>query len=78
MNFSLVRVNRRSQREFNMTGLIKDVRNLIILIAVQSFNVQNFLSSNANVRILTMKQLKDLITDIYAQKVKYDKKCEEN
>lgn len=30
------------------------------------------------VRNLSLKQLTDLITDIYNQKVKYDKKCEEN
>lgn len=28
-------------------------------------------------RTLTLKQLKDIINDIYAQKVKYDQKCEE-
>ena len=28
--------------------------------------------------MLTLKQLKDTIADIYAQKVKFDKKCEEN
>ena len=29
-------------------------------------------------RSLSLRQLKDIITDIYAQKVKYDQKCEEN
>lgn len=29
-------------------------------------------------RILTLKQLKDTIQDMYAQKVKFDKKCQEN
>ena len=29
-------------------------------------------------RVLTEKQLKDTIVDIYAQKVKFDKKCQEN
>ena len=29
-------------------------------------------------RILTLKQLKDTIQDMYAQKVKFDKKCSEN
>lgn len=29
-------------------------------------------------RTLTLKQLKDLINDIYTQKVKYDQKCEES
>ncbi len=29
-------------------------------------------------RTLTLKQLKDLINDIYNQKVKYDLKCEES
>ena len=28
--------------------------------------------------MLTLKQLKDTITDMYAQKVKFDKKCSEN
>lgn len=29
-------------------------------------------------RTLTLKQLKDTIQDMYAQKVKFDKKCEES
>ena len=29
-------------------------------------------------RVLTEKQLKDTIVDIYAQKVKFDKKCFDN
>ena len=29
-------------------------------------------------RVLTLKQLRDTISDMYAQKVKFDKKCEEN
>jgi hypothetical protein len=29
-------------------------------------------------RSLTLKQLKDTIADMYTQKVKFDKKCEEN
>lgn len=29
-------------------------------------------------RTLTLKQLKDTIADMYAQKVKFDKKCQEN
>jgi len=29
-------------------------------------------------RALTLKQLKDTINDMYAQKIKFDKKCEEN
>lgn len=29
-------------------------------------------------RTLTLKQLKDIIQDIYQQKVKYDQKCEES
>lgn len=28
--------------------------------------------------MLTLKQLRDTITDMYTQKVKFDKKCEEN
>lgn len=35
-------------------------------------------SGQTQMRNLSLKQLKDLITDIYAQKVKYDQKCEEN
>lgn len=27
-------------------------------------------------RALTLKQLKDVIADIYSQKIKFDKKCE--
>ena len=30
------------------------------------------------IRNLSLKQLTDIINDIYAQKVKYDQKCEEN
>lgn len=29
-------------------------------------------------RVLTLKQLKDTIQDMYTQKVKFDKKCEDN
>ncbi len=29
-------------------------------------------------RVLTLKQLKDTIQDMYSQKVRFDKKCEEN
>ena len=29
-------------------------------------------------RVLTLKQLKETIADMYAQKVKFDKKCYEN
>lgn len=29
-------------------------------------------------RVLTLKQLKDTITDMYAQKIKFDKKCEDS
>ena len=29
-------------------------------------------------RNLTIKQLRDTITDIYAQKIKFDKKCEDS
>ena len=30
------------------------------------------------IRVLTEKQLKDTIVDIYAQKIKFDKKCQDN
>ena len=31
-----------------------------------------------NVRVLSLKQLKDVIADMYQSKVKFDKKCEES
>ena len=31
-----------------------------------------------NVRVLSLKQLKDMIADMYQSKVKFDKKCEES
>ena len=44
-------------------------------IATQNMNAPIGRTQN---RILTLKQLKDTIQDMYAQKVKFDKKCSEN
>ena len=33
---------------------------------------------SASAKILPLKQLKDVITDIYLQKVKYDQKCRDS
>jgi hypothetical protein len=35
-------------------------------------------SGQTQMRNLSLKQLKDIVSDIYTQKVKYDQKCEEN
>ena len=32
---------------------------------------------STNVRVLSLKQLKDMIADMYSNKVKFDKKCED-
>ena len=44
-------------------------------VATQNMNAPIGRTQN---RILTLKQLKDTIQDMYAQKVKFDKKCSEN
>jgi hypothetical protein len=36
------------------------------------------LPSKTHVRILTLKQMKEIINDIYLQKIKYDEKCNES
>jgi len=34
--------------------------------------------ANQQQRVLTLRQLRDLINDIYQQKTKFDQKCEDN
>ena len=41
-------------------------------------NVSSSTISHANNRTLSLRQLRDLINDIYSQKTKFDQKCEEN
>ena len=44
----------------------------------RKFNKMGGTVGKTQQRVLTLKQLKDIINDIYSQKVKYDQKCEDS